>query len=94
LKEIQTFPEGNPRVFGRKSKENQKEIQAFVFRRSSLFNHLRRPLGIFFFKSMPASKHGGGVGVACSPAGCSSVLSVFVSGSSGLVKQVKGWRRF
>ena len=31
-KEIQTFPEGNPRKTGRESKENRKEIQAFVFR--------------------------------------------------------------
>ena len=31
-KEIQTFPEGNPNKTGRESKENRKEIQAFVFR--------------------------------------------------------------
>jgi hypothetical protein len=50
MKEIQIGPEGNPNFFGRKSKENRKEIQAFVFRESSLFNDLRRPRSIFFSK--------------------------------------------
>jgi hypothetical protein len=55
MKEIQILSEGNPSRIGRKSKENRKEIQAFVFRESSLFNDLRRPLRHFFFwKPIPA----------------------------------------
>jgi hypothetical protein len=46
-KEIQISSEGIQRKTGRKSKENWKEIQAFVFRGSSLFKDLRRPRGVF-----------------------------------------------
>jgi hypothetical protein len=47
MKDFPNPSEGNPNFFGRKSKENRKEIQAFVFRGSSLFKDLRRPRGVF-----------------------------------------------
>jgi hypothetical protein len=53
-KEIQTFPEGNPRLFGRKTKffERESKLNASLsFAESSLFNRLRGPLPIFSFWS-------------------------------------------
>jgi hypothetical protein len=80
---------------GRKSKENRKEIQALVFRGSSLFKGLRRPPQQFFFlKPIPAFWRRMRAGIASSPKGRSSVLFVFVSCSSCLFKQEKGWRHF
>ena len=76
-KGIQTFPEGNPSFFGRKSKENRKEIQAFVFRGSSLFKDLRRPPTAFFIFE---AAYGAGGGTAARPCSFSSSrLSLLLS---------------
>jgi hypothetical protein len=62
------FSEGNPSPAGRKSKENRKEIQAFVFRESSLFKDLRRfPQHFFFLKPIAAFWRRARAGAACSP---------------------------
>jgi hypothetical protein len=93
-KGIQTFPEGNPSFFGRKSNENRKEIQAFVFRGSSLFKDLRRPPTAFLFlKLLTALEAARRPGLARSPqVVCRSFCLRFWS--SGLMKRVKGWRLF
>ena len=92
-KEIQDFSEGNPsrngrnpNIPGRKSKLNA----SLSFAKSSLFKDLRRPPRHFGFEP---SGRCGSVGVRVFAPGSSSVL-LFVSGSSGLFRQVKGWRRF
>jgi hypothetical protein len=62
------FSEGNPSPAGRKSKENRKEIQAFVFHESSLFKDLRRfPQRFFFLKPIAAFWRRARAGAACSP---------------------------
>jgi hypothetical protein len=96
-KEIQTFPEGNPRLFGRESKffGRKSKLNASVsFAGSSLIKALRRPPGApFCCTPLPASKEDMGwrrrclFACICRFPGLHRVPMVFSS-------EVKGWRRF
>ena len=52
------------------------------------------PLGIFFFVHRFRRKGGHGAAAPLLVRSCLRFLFVFISGSSGLMKQVKGWRLF
>jgi hypothetical protein len=77
------FPEGNPRKTGRKSKPLSSADRAFSMTYAD-------PTPFFLLEADSPFKRGD-LRIA---SGRFIDPSVFVSGSSDLIKEVKGWRRF
>jgi hypothetical protein len=95
-KEIQIFSEGNPSRTGRKSKflgRKSKLNASLSFAESSLIKGLRRPPTAFFLLGRFRPQKRRGVGGTYSLRAVSRSFRLHL-GSSSLLEQVKGWRRF
>jgi hypothetical protein len=86
VEEIPNLAEGNP------NSNASIPSQNLVF--SMTYADPRTPGHFSLFEADSGCKCRGKAGVACSPPSCFVGRSVFVFGSSGLFKRVKGWRLF
>jgi hypothetical protein len=96
--ETEAKPNPNPAKSGPRSAKlsqvSARKILGFPSPNRALSMTYDDPLGIFFFVHRFRRKGGHGAAAPLLVRSCLRFLFVFISGSSGLMKQVKGWRRF